>query len=44
MESEQAWRSNAVDGDLVFSSKRVVVRVIGVETYNDVEMISPLET
>jgi hypothetical protein len=30
-------------GDLVFSTKGVVVRVVGVDTYNDVELISPLE-
>jgi magnesium-transporting ATPase (P-type) len=30
-------------GDLVFSTKGVVVRVIGVDTYNDVELVSPLE-
>jgi hypothetical protein len=30
-------------GDLVFSTKRVVVRVIGVDTYNDVELVSPLD-
>jgi hypothetical protein len=30
-------------GDLVFSSKGVVVRVIGVDTYNDVELVSGLE-
>lgn len=32
-----------VFGDLVFSTKDVVVRVIGVDTYNDVELVSPLE-
>ena len=32
-----------VYGDLVFSTKSVVVRVIGVDTYNDVELVSPLE-
>jgi hypothetical protein len=32
-----------VYGDLVFSTKGVVVRVIGVDTYNDVELVSPLE-
>ena len=32
-----------VYGDLVFSTKGVVVRVVGVDTYNDVELISPLE-
>lgn len=32
-----------VFGDLVFSTKGVVVRVIGVDTYNDVELVSPLE-
>jgi hypothetical protein len=31
-------------GDLVFSTKGVVVRVIGVDTYNDVELVSALET
>jgi hypothetical protein len=30
-----------VYGDLVFSSKGVVVRVIGVDTYNDVELVIP---
>lgn len=30
-------------GDLVFSTKGVVVRVIGVDTYNDVELVSALE-
>ena len=30
-------------GDLVFSTKGVVVRVIGIDTYNDVELVSPLE-
>jgi len=34
---------SAVYGDLVFSAKNVVVRVIGVDTYNDVELVSPLE-
>ena len=29
--------------DMVFSSKGVVVRVIGVDTYNDVELVSPSE-
>jgi hypothetical protein len=33
---------SAVYGDLVFSTKGVVVRVIGVDTYNDVELVSPL--
>jgi hypothetical protein len=32
-----------VYGDLVFSTKGVVVRVVGVETYNDVELVTPLE-
>jgi hypothetical protein len=32
-----------VYGDLVFSTKGVVVRVVGVETYNDVELLTPLE-
>ena len=32
-----------VYGDLVFSTKGVVVRVIGVDTYNDVELVSALE-
>ena len=32
-----------VYGDLVFSTKGVVVRVIGVDTYNDVELLSPLD-
>jgi hypothetical protein len=32
-----------VYGDLVFSTKGVVVRVVGVDTYNDVELVSPLE-
>ena len=32
-----------VYGDLVFSTKGVVVRVIGVDTYIDVELVSPLE-
>jgi hypothetical protein len=30
-------------GDLVFSTKGVIVRVIGVDTYNDVELVSTLE-
>ena len=30
-------------GDLVFSTRGVVVRVIGVDTYNDVELVSPLD-
>lgn len=34
---------SVVYGDLVFSTKGVVVRVIGVDTYNDVELVSPLE-
>ena len=32
-----------VYGDLVFSTKGVVVRVIGVDTYSDVELVSALE-
>jgi hypothetical protein len=32
-----------VYGDLVFSSKGVVVRVIGVDTYNDVELVGSSE-
>ena len=32
-----------VYGDLVFSTRGIVVRVIGVDTYNDVELVSPLE-
>lgn len=32
-----------VYGDLVFSTKGIVVRVIGVDTYNDVELVSSLE-
>ena len=32
-----------VYGDLVFSTKGVVVRVIGVDTYNDVELVSALD-
>ena len=32
-----------VYGDLVFSTNGIVVRVIGVDTYNDVELVSPLE-
>ena len=32
-----------VYGDLVFSTRGVVVRVIGVDAYSDVELISPLE-
>ena len=31
-------------GDLVFSTKGVVVRGIGVEAYNDVELVSALDT
>jgi hypothetical protein len=31
-----------VYGDLVFSTNGVVVRVIGVDTYNDVELVSAL--
>ena len=31
-----------VYGDLVFSTNGVVVRVIGIDTYNDVELVSPL--
>jgi len=34
---------SVVYGDLVFSTKGVVVRVIGADTYNDVELVSPLE-
>jgi hypothetical protein len=34
---------SVVYGDLVFSTKCVVVRVIGVDTYNDVELVSPLD-
>jgi hypothetical protein len=34
---------NVVYGDLVFSTNGVVVRVIGVDTFNDVELVSPLE-
>jgi hypothetical protein len=34
---------SAVYGDLIFSTKGVVVRVVGVDTYNDVELVSPLE-
>jgi hypothetical protein len=30
-----------VFGDLVFSTNGVVVRVIGVDTFNDVELVSP---
>jgi hypothetical protein len=30
-------------GDLVFSTNGVVVRVVGIDTYNDVELVSPLE-
>ena len=32
-----------VDGDLVFSTKGVPVRVIGADTYTDVELVSALE-
>lgn len=32
-----------VYGDLVFSTRGTVVRVIGVDTYNDVELVSSLE-
>ena len=32
-----------VYGDLVFSTKGVVVRVIGVDSYSDVELVSVLE-
>lgn len=32
-----------VFGDLVFSTNGVVVRVIGVDTFNDVELVSPLD-
>jgi hypothetical protein len=31
-----------VDGDLVFSTKGVPVRVIGADTYTDVELVSAL--
>jgi hypothetical protein len=31
-------------GDLVFSTKGVVVRVIGVDSYSDVELMSALES
>jgi hypothetical protein len=31
-----------VDGDLVFSTKGVPVRVIGADTYTDVELMSAL--
>jgi hypothetical protein len=31
-----------VDGDLVFSTKGVIVRVIGADTYIDVELVSPI--
>jgi hypothetical protein len=31
-----------VYGELVFSTKGVVVRIVGVDTYNDVELVSPL--
>ena len=34
---------SVVYGDLVFSTRGVVVRVIGVDTYNDVELVSALE-
>ena len=34
---------SVVYGDLVFSTKGVVIRVIGVDTYNDVELVSALE-
>ena len=34
---------SVVYGDLVFSTKGVVVRVIGVDTYSDVELVSALE-
>jgi hypothetical protein len=30
-------------GDLVFSTNGVIVRVIGIDTYNDVELVSALE-
>lgn len=30
-------------GDLVFATRGVVVRVIGVDTYNDVELVSGLD-
>jgi hypothetical protein len=29
-------------GDLVFSTNGVIVRVIGIDTYNDVELVSAL--
>ena len=32
-----------VYGDLVFSTRGVVVRVIGVDAFSDVELISPLD-
>jgi hypothetical protein len=32
-----------VYGDLVFSTKGVVVRVVGVDAFNDVELVSPLD-
>lgn len=32
-----------VYGDLVFSTRGVVVRVIGVDAYSDVQLVSPLE-
>jgi hypothetical protein len=33
-----------VYGDLVFSTNGVVVRVVGVDTYSDVELVSALES
>ena len=33
---------SVVYGELVFSTKGVVVRIVGVDTYNDVELVSPL--
>jgi hypothetical protein len=32
-----------VYGDLVFSTRGVVVRVIGVDAFSDVELVSPIE-
>ncbi len=32
-----------VYGDLVFSTNGVVIRVVGVDSYTDVELVSPLE-
>ncbi|MCP3463103.1 hypothetical protein [Bradyrhizobium sp. CCGUVB23] len=34
---------SVVYGDLVFSTKGVVVRVVGVDAYSDVELVSALE-